>query len=301
MAVNLAQIPSLLRPGLLRLTGRYEKIPDQWSRVFEKGTTKMNFELTTEMRYLGPAAIKAEGQSMQFDNAAGQRYVYQMRNLTISLGYSITAEAVEDDLYKSQFDPMNLGLLDSFAQTKNILAANVLNNGNVLNTEVGGDGVAMCATTHPYDLGTWANTFSTQMDLNESALEQADTAIHQFPDQAGLRILAMPKLLIVPRQLRYTAERLTKSQLRVGTANNDINALISTGSYTDYHVMDFLTSSFAWFVKTDKKGGKYLERIKYSTDTWVEPTTTNVLVMGRERYFVGYDDPKWIFGSFPTS
>lgn len=305
MPVNLAAIPSLLRPGLFRVSGLYEKIPNQWSPVFETSQSKMSFELTTQARYLGAAAIKNEGQAGDFDNAAGQRYVYNMRHSTIFLGYAITAEAVEDDLYKSQFDPMNLGLLASFAQTKNILAANVLNTATTYNANVGGDGVALLATTHPYDNGTWANTFSVQLDLNESALEQADTAIRNYPDQAGLRILAMPDLLTVPRQLRYTAERLTKSELRVGTANNDINALISTGTYTKYHTMDFLTSAYSWFIKTKlptaRNGLRHLERIKFSTDVQIDPTTTNVLVMGRERYFVGYDDPAAIFGSTPSS
>lgn len=170
MAINLSSIRDLLLPGLYDVTGRYEMIPTQWSSVFDKRNSSMALERSVAMRYLGLASIKNEGAATVFDNAGGERWVYNQEHNEIGLGYAITRKAIDDNLYKEQFNPSNLGLVDSFAQTKEIFGANVFNNAFTYQTQIGGDGVALCATNHPYDGGTWANTPSTPLDLNEASL-----------------------------------------------------------------------------------------------------------------------------------
>lgn len=302
MAINLPQIRQELLPGLRGIEGRYPQIPTQWDKVFERGTSNMALERTSEMRFLGLAQYKTDGGSITFDNAAGDRYVYNQEHVELALGYAITRRTIEDNLYKDQFDPSNLGLMESFAQTKEILGANVLNTGDTYDSLVGGDGVSLFSTAHPIDTGTWANRPTSDVQLSESALENAQIAIRYFPDQAGLRILAKGRLLIVPPQLKYVATRLLMTELRPGTANNDVNALKWGNDYDQgFQVMDFLTSSSAWFVKTDKKGLLYLERRKFDTDMQVDFTTQNLLVAGTERYSFSYYNPRAGYGSFPTS
>ena len=303
MAINLAQEANLLRPGLRGVEGKYQQIPTQWTKFLDKGTSNMAIERTAEERYMGLAAIKNEGQAANFDDNAGDRYVYNQRHNTIALGYAITREAIEDNLYKSQFDPTNLGLIESFQQTKEIIAANLLNTATTYVSEIGGDGVALCSTVHPIDSGvTWANRPTTDVDLNETALENAAISIRYFPDLANLRIFARPDCILVPPQQEYIALRLMKSELRPGTTDNDVNALIASGYFKKgYEVLDFLTSQFAWFVKSDKKGLLYLDRRKFETDMQVDFTTQNLLVLGSERYSVGYFNPRAIYGSFPTA
>lgn len=302
MVIALASIRNELLPGLRGIEGRYDQIPTQWDKVFARGTSNMALERTSEMRFLGLAKAKTEGGSIRFDNRSGDRYVYAQEHLEMALGYAITRKAIEDNLYKSQFDPSNLGLMESFAQTKEILGATLLNTATTYDSSIGGDGVALCATTHPYDGGTWANRPATDVDLNEAALEAAQTTIRYFPDQAGLRIMARGKKLVVPPQLRYVAVRLLETELRPGTTNNDINALKWGGDFEEgFQVMDFLTSQYAWYIKTDKRGLLYLERRKFETDMQVDFTTQNLLVAATERYSFGYFNPRAIFGSFPTS
>lgn len=299
---SLANIQALLLPGLRGLTGRYAQIPTQWSGVFDQGISKMTVERTAEMRYLGLAAIKTEGAATVFDNASGQRYIYSQEHLELGLGYSMTRKSIDDNLYKEQFNPSNLGLMDSFKQTKEIEGATVLNTATTYNAAIGGDGVALCSTAHPVDGGTWANRPSVDQDLNETSLTQALTAIRYFPTQANLRVFARGRKLLVPPQLEWTAERLLRSELRPDTANNDVGVLVSTKALPeDYQVMDFLTSNFAWFVLTDKKGLLFLQRIPFETDMQVDPVTGNLLVMGYERYSFAYNDPRAIYGSFPSS
>jgi hypothetical protein len=302
MPINLTSIRNELLPGLRGIEGRYDQIATQWDKVFDRSTSTMALERTSEMRFLGLAKQKSEGGSIRFDNGAGDRYIYSQEHLEMALGYAITRKAIEDNQYKSQFDPSNLGLMESFAQTKEIQGASILNLATTYDTNVGGDGVALCSTAHPYDLGTWANRPSTDVDLNEASLEAAQIAIRQFPDAAGLRIMARGLKLLVPIQLEYVACRLLETEGRPGTANNDINALKAKGSYSGgYMTLDFLTSQYAWFVKTDKRGLLYLDRRKFETDMQVDFTTQNLLVAGTERYSFGYFNPRAIYGSFPTS
>lgn len=305
MPVSLSSIRDLLLPGIRKVEGDYKMIPTQWDKVFTKGTSQMAVERTAEMRFLGLATLKTEGGATTFDNNAGERYVYNQEHVEIALGYAITRKSIDDNLYKKQFNPSNLGLMNSFAQTKEILGANVLNTANVYNQQIGADGVALCSTSHPVDGGVVANTPSVQVDLSESAIYSGLMQIRQFQNVAGLKIMARGKKLIVPLQQEYVAVRLCKSELRVGTADNDINALLhaTNGLPDGYMVMDYLTSQYAWYMTTDfNQGGLlYLERVGYETDMQTDFTTDNLLVKGYERYSFGYDNWRGIWGSFPSS
>ena len=304
MAVNLSVIKDLLLPGLRGVEGKYEMIPSQYDKIFTKHDSKMALERTAEMRYLGLAQLKTEGAQTAFDNNAGERFVYNQEHTEIALGYAITRKAIDDNLYKTQFHPSNLGLIESFQQTKEIYGANVLNTAQTYNASVGGDGVALCASNHPIDGGTVANIPSTQVDLNEATLLNGMISVRtNFKDQAGLKVFARARKLIVPPQLEPVAIRLTKTELRPGTADNDVNAIAMTagGLPESYMVNDFLTSQYAWFLLTNIDGLSYMERIKFETDMQVDFVTDNLLVKGYERYSFGYYNWRSIFGSFPTS
>ena len=304
MAVNLAQIKDLLLPGLRGVEGKYEMIPSQYDKIFTKHDSKMALERTAEMRYLGLAQLKSEGGQTAFDSGAGERFVYNQEHTEIALGYAITRKAIDDNLYKTQFTPSNLGLIESFQQTKEIYGANLLNTATTYNAAVGGDGVALCSTAHPIDGGTVANTPTTQVDLNEATLLNAMIAIRtNFKDQAGLKVFARGRKLIIPPQLEPVAIRLLKTELRPGTADNDVNALMTTagGLPEGYMVNDFLTSPYAWFLLTNIDGLAYMERVKFETDMQVDFVTDNLLVKGYERYSFGYYNWRSIYGSFPTS
>lgn len=304
MAVNLSAIKDLLLPGLRGVEGKYEMIPSQYDKIFTKHESKMALERTAEMRFLGLAQLKTEGGQTAFDNGAGERYVYNQEHTEIGLGYAITRKAIDDNLYKTQFMPSNLGLIESFQQTKEIYGANILNTATTYNASIGGDGVALCATNHPIDGGTVANRPATDLDLNESSLLASMIAVRtNFKDQAGLKVFARARKLIVPPQLEPVAIRLTKTELRPGTADNDVNAIMMTagGLPESYMVNDFLTSQYAWFLLTNIDGLSYMERVKFETDMQVDFVTDNLLVKGYERYSFGYYNWRSIYGSFPTS
>ena len=304
MAVNLSQIKDLLLPGLRGVEGKYEQIPSQYDKIFTKHDSKMALERTAEMRYLGLAQLKTEGGQTSFDSGAGERFVYNQEHTEIALGYAITRKAIDDNLYKTQFTPSNLGLVESFQQTKEIYGANLLNTATTYNAAVGGDGVALCSTAHPIDGGSVANTPTTQVDLNEATLLNAMIAIRtNFRDQAGLKVFARGRKLIIPPALEPVAIRLLKTELRPGTADNDVNAIMTTagGLPEGYLVNDFLTSSYAWFLLTNIDGLAYMERVKFETDMQVDFVTDNLLVKGYERYSFGYYNWRSIYGSFPTS
>jgi hypothetical protein len=301
MAVNLSSIKDLLLPGLRGVEGKYEQIPSQYDKIFTKHESKMALERTTEMRFLGLAQLKTEGGQTSFDNGAGERYVYNQEHTEIALGYAITRKAIDDNLYKTQFAPSNLGLIESFQQTKEIYGANVLNTATTYNASVGGDGQALVSSAHPIDGATVSN-YSTN-DLNEATLLNAMIAIRTgFKDQAGLKIFARGRKLIVPAQLEPVAIRLTKTELRPGTADNDVNAIMSTagGLPEGYMVNDYLTSSAAWFLLTNIDGLSYMERVKFETDMQVDFVTDNLLVKGYERYSFGYYNWRAIYGAIPS-
>jgi hypothetical protein len=261
----------------------------------------MALERTAEMRFLGLAQLKTEGGQTAFDNSAGERYVYNQEHTEIALGYAITRKAVDDNLYKTQFAPSNLGLIESFQQTKEIYAANLLNTATTYNASVGGDGVALVSASHPIDGNTISNY--TTNELNESTLLNAMIAIRtNFRDQAGLKVFSRGRKLIVPAALEPVAIRLTKTELRPGTADNDVNAIMMTagGLPEGYMVNDYLTSSTAWFLLTNIDGLSYMERIKFETDMQVDFTTDNLLVKGYERYSFGYYNWRSIYGALPS-
>ena len=303
MAVNLSAIKDLLLPGLRGVEGKYEMIPSQYDKIFTKHDSKMALERTAEMRYLGLAQLKTEGGQTAFDNGAGERYVYNQEHTEIALGYAITRKAIDDNLYKTQFHPSNLGLIESFQQTKEIYGANILNTAETYNASIGGDGKALCATDHPIDGGVVPNKPTVQVELNEATLLNAMIAVRtNFKDQAGLKVFARARKLIVPTALEPVAIRLTKTELRPGTADNDVNAIMMTsgGLPESYMVNDFLTSAKAWFLLTNIDGLSYMERVKFETDMQVDFVTDNLLVKGYERYSFGYYNWRAIWGSFPT-
>ena len=303
MAVNLSAIKDLLLPGLRGIEGKYEQIPSQYDKIFTKHESKMALERTAEMRFLGLAQLKTEGGQTAFDNNAGERYVYNQEHTEIALGYAITRKAIDDNLYKTQFKPSNLGLMESFLQTKEIYGANILNTATTYNASIGGDGVALVSTSHPIDGGTIANRPATDTDLNEASLLNAMIAVRtNFRDQAGLKVFARARKLIIPPQLEPVAIRLLKTELRPGTADNDVNAIQSTagGLSESYMVNDYLTSTSAWFLLTNIDGLSYMERTKFETDMQVDFVTDNLLVKGYERYSFGYYNWRSIFGSFPS-
>jgi len=303
MAVNLSAIKDLLLPGLRGVEGKYEQIPSQYDKIFTKHDSKMALERTAEMRFLGLAQLKTEGAQTSFDNAAGERYVYNQEHVEIALGYAITRKAIDDNLYKSQFMPSNLGLMESFHQTKEIYGANVLNTATTYNASIGGDGVSLLNYNHPIDGGTVANTPLVQVDLNEASLLNGMIAIRtNFRDQAGLKVFARGRRLVIPAALEPTAIRLTKTELRPGTADNDVNAIMSTagGLPEGYMVNDFFTSASAWFLLTNIDGLSYMERVKFETDMQVDFVTDNLLVKGYERYSFSYYNWRSVWGSTPS-
>ena len=304
MAVNLSSIKDLLLPGLRGIEGKYEQIPRQWDKIFTKHTSKMALERTAEMRFLGYAQLKTEGGQTSFDNSAGERFVYNQEHIEIGLGYAITRKAIDDNLYKSQFAPSNLGLMESFNQTEELYGANVLNTAQTYNSAIGGDGVALCSASHPIDGGTVANQPAIQADLNEATLLNGMISIRtNFRDQAGLKVFARGRKLIVPPQLEPVAIRLLKTELRPGTADNDTNAILMTagGMPEGYMVNDYLTSSYAWFLLTNIDGLSYMERVKFETDMQIDFTTDNLLVKGYSRFSFAYYNWRALYGSFPTT
>lgn len=302
MAVTAAQIAPFLLPGIRKIKGDYKQIPTQWSQVYAQGQSDMAVERTQHARYLPLPQLKQQGAPTQFDNLAGNRFTYNHVHVAIGLGYSFTREAIDDNLYKTQFDPTNLGLVKSFKQMKEILGAATFNTGNVLNPQIGGDNLPLFSTQHPVDGYLVPNTPTVQVGLNENTLNLANNMIRRFRDYAGLLIGAQGRKLLVPVELRHVAKRLMETPLRPGTNANDVNAIKENNDLQDgYLVLDFLTSPYAWFVLSDQGGAIYLERIPFEASMQVEFTTDNLLVKAYERYYIGYDDWRLGAGFFPTN
>ena len=305
MAINTSQIRDLLRPGLREVTGEYPNIPAQYKRVFKSTPSTMQIERTAHVAYMGLAQMKQEGGATGFDNAAGQRWVYNAETYEVGLAYAITRKAIRDDLYKSEFKPTALGLGKAFKEFWEIQSFNVFNNGTTYDASIVGDGKALFDTDHPVDGATAANRFTTDLDLNESSLMQAIKNIRtNWVDERNLKISGRAKRdgLMVPVALMDVAERITKTELRPGTADNDVNAVRSVeGGVVDYFVCDYLTSNYAWFVQTQNEGLKFFERDPYETDMWVDNTTDNLLVKAYQRAQPIYTDWRCAYGSFPTA
>ncbi len=304
MPIALASIRSELLPGLFDVRGSYEMIPRQWDKVFKTHKSQMAVERSTQMAFVALPFLKDEGAATQFDNNAGERFTWAFVHIEVALGYAITRKAIDDNLYKAQFNPTNLKLQEAFAQFKEIQGANVLNLGNVYNSSQIGDGKALFAVDHPWDQGTWANTSAVPKSLNETSLLAVMANVRSnFVNERGLKILARARRLIVPVNLQPVAIRLLKTELRPGTADNDVNAILTTsgGLPEGMLVMDFLTSNFAWFVTTNIEGLIHMMRIPYESDMWVDNITDNLLVKAYERYSFGYNDPRAAWGEFPSS
>ncbi len=304
MPVALAQIRDLLLPGLWGISGRYPMIERQWPKVFRQTDSNMALERRAAMRYLGLAQLKQEGAPTSFDNAAGQRFVYNAEHFEIGLGYAITRKAIDDNLYKSEFGPSNDGLMESFKETEEIYAANIFNSGTTYNAAIGGDGVALFSTAHPIDGFTIANEPSPEVDLNETSLLNALITIRTtWRDNAGLKIHARGKKVLVPGNLEPIALRLFRSELRPGTAQNDVNAILGMNDSLKegFMVWDYLTSSYAWFITTNHDGLVMFNRKPFEMDMSVEFTTDNLMVKGYQRYVPTYYDWRACYGTFPTS
>jgi len=304
MPVALAQIKDLLLPGLYGISGKYPMIERQWPSIFRQTNSNMALERRAAMRYLGLAQLKTEGGPTAFDNGAGQRFVYNAEHFEIGLGYAITRKAIDDNLYKSEFGPNNDGLMESFKETEEIAAAAVFNSGTTFNAAVVGDGVALFSASHPTDAGIIANRPATDVNLNETTLLNALNQIRgTWIDNAGLKIHARGKKLVVPVALEQVALRLMRSELRPGTATNDVNAILGMNDSLKegFFVWDYLTSNFAWFVLTNQDGLIFFHRKPFETDMSVEFTTDNLLVKGYQRYVPTYYDWRAVWGTFPTS
>lgn len=297
MTINTTAIRSLLRPGLAAIFGDYSMYPSQWTEIFEKHTSDKAYEIEVEIKLLGLAAIKAEGAPTTYDNM-GQRYLTNYVHKYVSIGYIITRQAIKDNLYQAKFPMQAKALKDSMLQTKEVLGASVLNNGFDSNFPIG-DGQTLFSTAHPIDNGTVANTFTVQADLNETSLQDAIVGIQRFKDAAGKRVMVKQQKLIVPTPLQWQAERLLKSEFRTATANNDVNAIYTTGAVPKgYRVNQFLTDDDAWFLLTDCPNGfKHYEREALETDVYTDFDSDNLKAKALERYSFGCTDFRAAWGS----
>ena len=300
MAISRAQLLKELLPGLNALFGlEYARYGEEHKEIYETEKSERSFEEETKLSGFSAAPVKAEGTALSYDNAQ-EAFTARYSHETIALGFSITEEAIEDNLYDSLSARYTKGLARAMAYTKQVKAAEVLNNGFNA-TIVGGDGQPLFSTAHPLiSGGTNANTPSTPADLNETSLENAVIQIAAWTDERGLLIAARPKKLIVPPALMFVATRLLETELRVGTNNNDINALKNNGSIPEgYTVNHFLTAPNAWFLTTDVPNGmKHFERVALQNSMDGDFDTGNVRYKSRERYSFGYSDPLGMYASY---
>ena len=299
MAISRAQLLKELLPGLNALFGvEYATYGEQHKEIYETETSERSFEEETKLSGFSAAPVKNEGSAIAYDNAQeawSTRYTHE----TIALGFSITEEAVEDNLYDSLSARYTKSLARAMAYTKQVKAASVLNNG-FSNTYAGGDGVSLFNASHPLiSGGVNSNTPSTQVDLNETSLEAAVIQIAAWTDERGLLIAAKPKKMVVPPSLMFVAKRLLDTELRVSTADNDINAIKQMGAIPEgYCVNHFLTDTSAWFLTTDVPNGmKHFVRTPLQNSMDGDFDTGNVRYKARERYSFGWSDPLGMWGS----
>jgi hypothetical protein len=300
MAISRAQLLKELLPGLNALFGlEYATYGEQHKEIYETETSERSFEEETKLSGFSAAPVKNEGSAIAYDNAQ-EAFTARYNHETIALGFSLTEEAIEDNLYDSLSARYTKALARAMAYTKQTKAASVLNNGFSAGVYAGGDGVALFSTSHPLvSGGTNSNTFTTQADLNETSLEAAVIQIAGWTDERGLLIAAKPRKLIVPPALQFVATRLLETQLRVGTADNDINAIVNNGSIPEgYTVNNYLTDTNAYFLCTDVPNGmKHFIRSPLANSMDGDFDTGNVRYKSRERYSFGFSDPLGMFGS----
>ena len=304
MAISRGQLVKELEPGLNALFGlEYKRYENQHAEIFDTENSDRAFEEEVMLSGFANAQTKPEGSAVTFDNAQ-ETFTSRYTHETIALAFSITEEAIEDNLYDRLASRYTKALARSMANTKQVKAANVLNNafdeGGSYN---GGDGVALCSISHPTISGNQRNELLTAADLNETSLEQALIDINAFQDERGLKVAARGMKLIIPSELQFTAERLMKTQGRVGTADNDINAIKSMGMIPQgYVVNNYLTDTDAFFIKTDVPNGmKMFNRASIKTAMEGDFDTGNVRYKARERYSFGWSDWRGIFGSPGTA
>ena len=299
MAISRAQLLKELLPGLNALFGmEYSRYGEEHKEIYETETSERSFEEETKLSGFAAAPVKNEGSSIAYDNAQ-EAFTARYTHETIALGFSVTEEAIEDNLYDSLSSRYTKALARAMAYTKQTKAAAVLNNG-FNSSYTGGDGVELFSTSHPLvSGGTNSNEPSVAADLNETSLEAAVIQIAGWTDERGLLIAAKPKKLIVPPSLMFVATRLLETELRVATADNDINALKTNGSIPGgYTVNHFLTDTDAWFLTTDVPNGlKHFVRTPMSTSMDGDFDTGNVRYKARERYSFGWSDPLGVYGS----
>jgi len=299
MAISRAQLLKELLPGLNALFGmEYKRYGEEHKEIYDTETSERSFEEEVKLSGFSAAPVKNEGNAIVYDNAQ-EAFTARYQHETIALGFSITEEAIEDNLYDSLSARYTKGLARAMSYTKQVKAANILNNG--FNASyVGGDGQTLFSTAHPLvSGGVNSNTPATQADLNETSLESAVIQIAAWTDERGLLIAAKPRKLIIPPALQFVATRLLETSLRVGTNNNDINALKNNGAIPEgYSQNHFLTDTNAWFLCTDVPNGlKHFVRTPMQTGMDGDFDTGNVRYKARERYSFGYSDPLGMFGS----
>jgi hypothetical protein len=299
MAISRAQLLKELLPGLNALFGlQYATYDQEHKEIYETETSERSFEEETKLSGFSAAPVKNEGSAIAYDNAQ-EAWTARYNHETIALGFSLTEEAIEDNLYDSLSARYTKALARAMAYTKQVKAAAVLNNGFSSNY-LGGDGVALFSASHPLITGgVNSNIPSTPADLNETSLESAVIQISLWTDERSLLIAAKPKKLVVPSSLQFVATRLLETELRVGTADNDINAIKNNGSISEgYCVNHFLTDTNAWFLTTDVPNGmKHFVRSPLANSMDGDFDTGNVRYKSRERYSFGWSDPLGMFGS----
>ena len=298
MAISRAQLVKELEPGLNALFGlEYKNYENEHAQIYDIESSDRAFEEEVMLTGFGEAPVKTEGAGVSYDSAQ-EAFTARYTHETIALAFSLTEEAIEDNLYDRLAARYTRALARSMATTKQIKAASVLNG--AFSTSIGGDGVALCSTAHPTVGGpNLSNTLGTPADLSETSLEQALIDIAAFTDERGLKIAVQGIKLIIPKELQFTADRIMKSTLRVGTADNDINAISNMGMIPQgYTVNHYLTDPEAFFIKTDAPNGmKMFQRLGIKTAFEGDFDTGNVRYKARERYVFGFSDPRGIFGS----
>ena len=299
MAISRAQLLKELLPGLNALFGlEYARYGEEHKEIYETESSERSFEEETKLSGFSAAPVKNEGQAMAYDNAQ-EAWTARYTHETIALGFSLTEEAIEDNLYDTLSGRYTKALARAMAYTKQVKAANVLNNG-FTSGYTGGDGKTLFATDHPLvSGGTNSNRPATNADLNETSLENAVIQIAGWTDERGLLIAAKPVKLVVPPALQFVATRLLETELRVGTADNDINAIKNNGSIPGgYTINHFLTDTNGWYLTTDVPNGmKHFVRVALATSMDGDFDTGNVRYKARERYSFGWSDPLGMFGS----
>ena len=300
MAISRAQLVKELEPGLNALFGlEYKRYDNESSEIYATESSDRAFEEEVMLSGFANADVKAEGAGVSFDEAQ-ETFTARYTHETVALAFAITEEAMEDNLYDRISSRYTKALARSMANAKQVKGAAPLNNGLPgVATFKTGDGVSLINASHPTIAGTFSNTLSTAADLNETSLEQAMIDIAAFTDERGLRIAAQGKKMIIPSALQFTAERVLKSPGRVGTADNDINALKNMGMVPQgYRVNHFVTDSDAWYIITDIPNGmKYFDRAPLKTAMEGDFDTGNVRYKARERYSFGCSDPRGIYAS----